>query len=201
MGQVVAPRDAGHQLAAIPPCQRFLRLVVGERDRATKCLSFALMGGSLRSSSCSVARARTQASRRCELVVSAHLSPPDRQLASRSVIAAVPTRESGSGEAVKPLHHQHVAITDGGQCLAELAMVRLCAVGRLAEQFLASGLGQLAHMCLNAQPTTPLDPRLPLAPNRAPQTPATGALSPTPAFRPSQAAQSAGCGPESAPPA
>ena len=55
-----------------------------------------------------------------------------------------------SGQAVEPGHHQHVSCVNLVKRLAQLGAVGFGSAGRFAKHLLASGLGQLAHLRLNA---------------------------------------------------
>ena len=55
-----------------------------------------------------------------------------------------------AGQAVEPGHHQHVAGVELVERLAKLAAIGLGPAGCLAEHLLASRLGELAHLRLDA---------------------------------------------------
>ena len=66
-----------------------------------------------------------------------------------------------SGQAIEPGHHQHVAGVDLVERLAQLVAVGLGPARCLAEHLLASGLGQLTDLCLDAL-TVRRYPRVPV---------------------------------------
>ena len=93
--------------------------------------------------------------------MSAHASPNERKPALRSAMAASVFNRSrgGSGQPVEPRHHQYVVGFKRGQRLAQLSAVGLRAACRLAEHLLASDLGELARLRLDA-PTVRRYPRI-----------------------------------------
>jgi hypothetical protein len=90
-------------------------------------------------------------SRPCEVVVSAHASPRERNPALRSVMAArVFNRWLGrSRQAVEPVNHQHVTGFELVEHTAELAAVGFGSARHFAEPVLASNLRQLSHLRVN----------------------------------------------------
>src|SRR3984893_10653041 len=90
--------------------------------------------------------------RPCDVVVSAHVSPRDLKPAFLAVIAASVFNRSRVDRArrVEPGDCKHVADVEHLEQSAKLCAVGLRAARHFEEDFFASGLGELAHLAVNA---------------------------------------------------
>jgi hypothetical protein len=116
---VEAAGDLALRLAVVPPPQRFLLLVQGSfglrpifTPRALARSRPSPVRTRMRSRSNSASPPSTVSiNRPCDVVVSAHVSPSDRNPASLAVMVARVFNRSrvDRGQPVEPRHHQHVA--------------------------------------------------------------------------------------------